>query len=61
MRTKIVAGNWKMNKLPSEAPALIEAIESQDGRVFGVQWHPECMYRTSPETRLLFREFVKKV
>ena len=24
----------------------------------GVQWHPECMYRTSPETRTLFREFV---
>ena len=28
MRTKIVAGNWKMNKLPSEAPALIEAIRA---------------------------------
>lgn len=26
MRTKIVAGNWKMNKLPSEAAALIEGI-----------------------------------
>ncbi len=26
MRTKIVAGNWKMNKLPSEAAALIGDI-----------------------------------
>ena len=34
MRTKIVAGNWKMNKLPSEAAPLIEAIrkETADGR-----------------------------
>ena len=28
MRTKIVAGNWKMNKLPSEAAALIEGIRA---------------------------------
>ena len=40
----------------------VEAVELE-GYPFavGVQWHPECMYRTSPETRLLFREFVKKV
>ncbi len=33
MRTKIVAGNWKMNKTPSEAAPLIEAIRAatQDG------------------------------
>lgn len=24
----------------------------------GVQWHPECMYRTSPEMRSLFHEFI---
>ena len=24
----------------------------------GVQWHPECMYRSSPEMRSLFHEFV---
>ncbi len=28
MRTKIVAGNWKMNKLPSEAAALIGEIRA---------------------------------
>lgn len=37
----------------------IEAIEL-GGHPFavGVQWHPECMYRTSPEMRNLFHEFV---
>ena len=27
MRKKIVAGNWKMNKTPSEAKALIEEMK----------------------------------
>ena len=37
----------------------IEAIEL-DSHPFaiGVQWHPECMYRHSPEMRKLFHEFV---
>lgn len=37
----------------------IEAVEA-DGNSFvvGVQWHPECMYRSSPETRVLFQEFI---
>ena len=37
----------------------IEAIEL-DSHPFalGVQWHPECMYRTSGEMRDLFHEFV---
>lgn len=29
MRKKIIAGNWKMNKTPSEAKALVEAIASK--------------------------------
>ncbi len=39
----------------------IEALEL-DSHPFavGVQWHPECMYRTSAEMRALFREFVMK-
>ena len=37
----------------------VEAIELEKYPfAIGVQWHPECMYRTSPETRTLFREFV---
>ena len=30
MRTKIVAGNWKMNNDQSETNALIKALKSQD-------------------------------
>ena len=39
----------------------IEAIELA-GHPFalGVQWHPECMYRTSPEMRALFHEFISQ-
>ena len=37
MRTKIVAGNWKMNKLPSEAAALIDGIKDQVKDVQGVE------------------------
>lgn len=37
----------------------IEAIElANHPFALGVQWHPECMYRTSPEMRTLFHEFV---
>lgn len=39
--------------------SLIEAIES-DAHTFvvGVQWHPECMYKTSPDMRNLFQFFL---
>ena len=37
MRRKIIAGNWKMNKTPSEAVALINElkplVETQDADV----------------------------
>lgn len=37
----------------------IEAVEVSDHPfVVGVQWHPECMFRTSPEMRELFHKFV---
>lgn len=37
----------------------IEAIELPSHPfAIGVQWHPECMYRTSPEMRTLFHEFI---
>lgn len=39
----------------------IEAVES-DSHSFavGVQWHPECMYRASRESRSLFSEFISR-
>lgn len=37
----------------------IEGIELEDHPfALGVQWHPECMYRTSSEMRELFHEFI---
>lgn len=37
----------------------IEAIEMPSHPfAIGVQWHPECMYRTSPEMRELFSSFI---
>lgn len=37
----------------------IEAVEiSSHPFAIGVQWHPECMYRTSLEMRALFHEFI---
>lgn len=37
MRTKIVAGNWKMNKTASEAVALIEGVKAELEGVSGVE------------------------
>lgn len=37
MRTKIIAGNWKMNKTASEAAALIEEIKAELEGVTGVE------------------------
>ena len=37
MRTKIVAGNWKMNKTASETVALIEGIKKEVEGVAKVQ------------------------
>ncbi len=32
-RKKIIAGNWKMNKTPSEAVALVEELKPLDETV----------------------------
>lgn len=38
---------------------VTEALEMKGHRfAVGVQWHPECMFRSSPEMRRLFQEFV---
>mgnify|MGYP001375990792 FL=1 len=37
MRTKIIAGNWKMNKTPAEAAALAQALVAEIGAVSGVE------------------------
>lgn len=38
----------------------IEAVEhTSHPFAIGVQWHPECMYRTSPQMRSLFKGFIR--
>ena len=48
---------------------MLVSARAQDGTIegielaghpfaIGVQWHPECMYRSSPEMRALFHEFI---
>jgi len=38
---------------------IIEAIESIDEPIIGVQWHPELLYKKFEEHRLFFKRFVK--
>jgi putative glutamine amidotransferase len=39
---------------------VIEAIESQgENFVLGVQWHPECMWRSDPLALRIFQAFVE--
>ncbi|MGI6208571.1 MAG: triose-phosphate isomerase [Anaerolineae bacterium] len=37
MRVPIIAGNWKMNKTPSEAKALVEAMKDRLAAISGVE------------------------
>lgn len=39
----------------------IEAVESQDGQVLGVQWHPEMSFERYPEQIVPFRVFMSRV
>lgn len=38
---------------------IIEATESPDGRIFSVQWHPECLFTRFPEFAGLFRRLTE--
>jgi len=37
---------------------VIEAIESTDGMIIGIQWHPEKLFYVSEESQKLFRDFI---
>ena len=39
---------------------IIEGIESEDGSILAVQWHPECMEERHPEFRPLFEDFIRR-
>ena len=38
---------------------ILEACESKDGRIIGVQWHPETLISTDDNSKKLFRYFVE--
>lgn len=42
------------------ADGTIEAIESKDGQIVAVQWHPEGLIHTAPEMNQLFADLVKR-
>jgi len=37
---------------------ILEACESEDGRIMGVQWHPETLINVDENSKKLFRYFV---
>lgn len=39
---------------------IIEGIESEDGSILAVQWHPECMEERHPQFRPLFEDFIRR-
>jgi len=39
---------------------VIEGIESEDGAILAVQWHPECMAERYPRFRPLFQDLVRR-
>lgn len=43
----------------ADAGGLIEAFETEDGLVLGVQWHPEQMFEHHPRQMTLFERFVQ--
>lgn len=40
---------------------VIEAVESADGRLIGVQWHPERLFDTQDAARRLFADLLARV
>lgn len=41
------------------ADQILEACESKDGRIIGIQWHPEALINTDYKTQKLFRYFIE--
>ena len=48
--------------ISAKAPdGIIEAIESQDGLLQGIQWHPEDLYYHYPKQEQIFTDYLKRV
>lgn len=55
---KVTGKNLRITGITSDG--VVESVESSvHPFVVGVQWHPECMYRTSPSMKKLFTEFIE--
>lgn len=49
-------------RVVAHAPdGVIEGVESADGRLIGVQWHPERLFDTQEAARRLFSDLVARV
>ena len=47
--------------MTAKAPdGVIEAVESADGKILGVQWHPEDLWRADPSMKRLFEDFIRR-
>ena len=43
------------------ADGVVEAVETADGQIIAVQWHPENMWQEHAEMRRLFEDFIGRV
>ena len=63
MRKPVIVGNWKMNKTPSEARALLEEVKALDldenveKGFYGLQFHPEA--ELTEEGHEILNNFIK--
>lgn len=48
-------------RVAATAPdGIIEAVESEDGRILGVQWHPESLCAVCEEHAKIFTNFIER-
>lgn len=55
-----VPGKGVIVSAVAKADGTVEAIESEDGLMVAVQWHPECLLDSVPEMNKLYRDFVNR-
>lgn len=53
---KSVAGGLQV--IAEAADGIIEAIESEDGKLLGIQWHPELLVEDHPQHLRIFEHFI---
>lgn len=66
---RILVNSWHHQSVRSVSPELkvtakssdgiIEGIESIDGLMMGVQWHPELLFQKYPEQLLIYKQLIE--